>query len=86
MKVFNHCSGSQPDHWYQKNQYRTKLNLSFNAVSNAVNKLVELGILRQTENVRRSQVFAYEDRANAYPIQGFGLLNYRTNIKVINFK
>ena len=38
-----------------------ELNFSFNAVSNAVNKLVELDILRQTENVRRSRVFAYED-------------------------
>ena len=39
----------------------TALELSFNTVSNAVNKLVELGILRQTENVRRSRVFAYEE-------------------------
>jgi DNA-binding Lrp family transcriptional regulator len=39
----------------------TELKLSFNAVSNAVNNLVELGILRQTENVRRSRVFAYEE-------------------------
>ncbi|UWG97968.1 Fic family protein [Dehalobacter sp. DCM] len=38
-----------------------ELNLSFNAVSNAVNKLIELGILKQTENVRRSRVFAYEE-------------------------
>jgi len=39
----------------------TKLNLSFNAVSNTVKRLVEMGILKQTENVRRSRVFAYED-------------------------
>lgn len=38
-----------------------ELKLSFNAVSNAVNKLAELGILKQTENVRRSRVFAYEE-------------------------
>jgi Fic family protein len=38
-----------------------ELDLSFNAISNAVNKLLDLGILRQTENVRRSRVFAYED-------------------------
>lgn len=37
------------------------LKLSFNAVSNAVNKFMELGILKQTENVRRSRVFAYEE-------------------------
>lgn len=37
------------------------LKLSFNAVSNAVKTLVELGILRQTENVRRSRLFAYEE-------------------------
>jgi len=38
-----------------------KLDLSFNAVSDAINKLVNLKILRKTENVRRSRVFAYED-------------------------
>jgi len=37
------------------------LMLSYNAVSNAVKNLVELGILRQTENVRRSRLFAYEE-------------------------
>jgi hypothetical protein len=36
-----------------------ELNLSYNTIANAVNKLVELGILKQTENVRRSRVFAY---------------------------
>ena len=39
----------------------TALNLSFNAVSNAVNNLLELGILIQTQNVRRGRVFAYEE-------------------------
>lgn len=39
----------------------TELKLSFNAVSNAVNNLVELGILRQAENVRRNRVFAYDE-------------------------
>jgi Fic family protein len=38
-----------------------ELNLSFNTISNAVHKLVELGILKQKENIRRSRVFAYED-------------------------
>ena len=38
-----------------------ELNLSFNAVSNAIRKLVELSILIQTEDVRRSRVFAYEE-------------------------
>ena len=38
-----------------------ELGLSFNAVSNAVNKLMELSILKQTENVRRNRVFAYEE-------------------------
>lgn len=38
-----------------------ELKVSFNAASNAINKLVSLGILRQTENVRRSRVFAYEE-------------------------
>jgi len=39
----------------------SELELSFNAVSNAVNKLIELGILKQTENIQRNRVFAYED-------------------------
>lgn len=38
-----------------------ELKLSFNAVSNAINNLVEYGVLRQTENVRRSRCFAYEE-------------------------
>lgn len=38
-----------------------ELELSFNAVSNAVNKLVELSILKQTESAQRNRVFAYED-------------------------
>ena len=38
-----------------------ELKISFNAVSNAVNTLVDLKILRQTENIRRNRVFAYED-------------------------
>jgi len=58
MKVFNYLEVS-PIIDIKKTSI--ELSLSFNAVSNAVNKLVELGILRQTENVRRSRVFAYED-------------------------
>ena len=38
-----------------------ELKISFNAASNAVNTLVDLEILRQTENIRRNRVFAYED-------------------------
>ena len=37
------------------------LNMSYNTTATAVTKLVELGILKQTENVRRNRVFAYED-------------------------
>lgn len=58
MKVFNYLEVS-PIIDIKKTSI--ELSLSFNAVSNAVNKLVELGILRQTENVLRSRVFAYED-------------------------
>lgn len=36
------------------------LNLSYNTVSNAVKKLVNLGILRETTNSARNRVFAYE--------------------------
>ncbi len=58
LKVFNYLEGS-PIIDIKKTSLA--LRLSFNAVSNAVNKLVKLGILRQTENVRRSRVFAYEE-------------------------
>lgn len=58
MKVFNYLESSPIIDIKKTNM---ALELSFNAVSNAVNRLVELGILRQTENVRRSRVFAYEE-------------------------
>lgn len=58
IKVFNYLEGS-PIIDIKKTS--ASLKLSFNAVSNAVNKLALLGILRQTENVRRSRVFAYEE-------------------------
>ncbi|MEQ8237371.1 MAG: Fic family protein [Syntrophomonadaceae bacterium] len=38
-----------------------ELGLSFNTVSKAVKTLMELGILKQTENVRRGRIFAYEE-------------------------
>jgi Fic family protein len=37
------------------------LGISYNAVATALKKLIDLGILRQTENVRRNRVFAYEE-------------------------
>jgi Uncharacterized conserved protein len=58
MKVFNYLEGSPI---IDIKKASVALELSFNAVSNAVNKLVESGILRQTENIRRSRVFAYEE-------------------------
>ena len=58
IKVFKHLESS-PIIDIKKTS--AALKLSFNAVSNAVNKLVELGILMQTENVRRNRVFAYEE-------------------------
>ena len=58
IKVFNYLERS-PIVDIKKTS--SELKISFNAVSNAVNTLVELGILKQTENVRRSRVFAYED-------------------------
>lgn len=58
IKVFNYIEGS-PIIDIKKTS--AALKISFNATSNAVNTLVSLGILSQTENVRRSRVFAYED-------------------------
>ncbi len=37
------------------------LGLTYNTIAKGVDKLVELGILRQTENVQRNRVFVYED-------------------------
>jgi len=37
------------------------LDISFNTASSAIKKLMSLGILKQTENVSRGRVFAYED-------------------------
>jgi len=42
------------------NKTRVAFNLSFNTVSNAINVLQDIGILRLTENIRRNRVFAYE--------------------------
>ena len=38
-----------------------ELNISYNTVSTAVKKLVELGILQETTNAARNRVFAYEE-------------------------
>jgi len=38
-----------------------ELEISYNAVSNAVNHLVEFGILSQTDSVKRNRVFSYEE-------------------------
>lgn len=37
------------------------LNLSFNAVSSAVNRLGSIGVLKQVENASRNRIFAYSD-------------------------
>ena len=38
-----------------------ELGISFNAAANAVSILVDLDILKQTENVQRNRVFVYEE-------------------------
>lgn len=43
------------------NKTSKELSLAFNTVANGVNRLVELGILKPTRNVRRGRIFAYED-------------------------
>lgn len=40
------------------------LGFSFGAVSNAVERLIQLGILKQTESAQRNRVFAYEEYLN----------------------
>lgn len=46
------------------NKASADLNITFNTTSRAINKLVELGILEQTENAQRNRVFAYKDYLN----------------------
>ncbi len=58
MKVFNYIESS-PIIDIKKTSGALKL--SFNAASAAVKKLVQMGILRQTENVRRNRIFVYEE-------------------------
>jgi len=38
-----------------------ELGISYNAVSNAVNHLMDSGILKQTDSAQRNRVFAYEN-------------------------
>lgn len=57
-KLFNYLEGSPI---IDISNTSKDLNLSFNATSNAVNTLVDLGILMKTEDVRRNRVFAYEE-------------------------
>ena len=40
------------------------LKLSYNTVSNAIKKLVQLGILKETTNNARNRIFSYEDYLN----------------------
>ncbi|CQR73834.1 hypothetical protein SpAn4DRAFT_0296 [Sporomusa ovata] len=42
----------------------TELGLAFNTVSKAVNNLMEIEILRQTQNASRNRCFAYEEYLN----------------------
>lgn len=39
----------------------SELNLAFNTTSNAVNRLVNIGVLIQTDNTNRNRTFAYKD-------------------------
>ena len=57
-KVFNYLGGCPIIDITKTSE---ELGLSFNAVSSAVKKLIQLGILKQTENVQRNRVFAYEE-------------------------
>lgn len=57
-KVFNYLEGSPI---IDIGKTSAELDLSFGAVSNAVNKLVGARILKQTENIQRNRTFAYEE-------------------------
>ena len=57
MAVYNYLE-SNPI--IEINKTADALNLSFNTISSAVNRLVNMGILVKTENKNRNRVFAYE--------------------------
>jgi Fic family protein len=58
MKVFNYLERSPIIDIKKTSE---ALGISFNAAANAVGILVNLNILKQTENVQRNRVFAYEE-------------------------
>lgn len=58
IKVFNYLEGSPIIDIKKTSE---EIGISFNTAANAVNKLVQLGILKQTENVQRNRVFAYDE-------------------------
>lgn len=58
IKVFNYLEKSPIIDIKKTSE---ELGISFNAAANAVSILVDLGILKQTENVQRNRVFAYEE-------------------------
>lgn len=60
-KVFSYLEGSPI---IDIGKTSRQLGISYNATAGAVNKLMELGILIQTENVLRNRVFAYEEYLN----------------------
>ena len=57
MKVFNYL---EKNPIVDISKTSEDLGISFNATANAVSILVDKGILKQTENVQRNRVFAYE--------------------------
>jgi len=58
MKIFNYLERSPI---IEIKKTSKELGISFNATANAVDILVNLDILKQTENVQRNRVFAYEE-------------------------
>lgn len=58
MKVFNYIEASPI---IDIGKTSEDLGLAYNTVASAVEKLIEEGILVQTENIARNRVFAYED-------------------------
>ncbi len=61
MQVFRHLEANP---MIDIGKTAKKLGLSFNTVSSAVNRLIDVGILVQTENTRRNRIFTYEDYLN----------------------
>jgi Fic family protein len=61
VSIFNYLEGSPI---IEIKKTSIELGIAYNTVSKGVDRLMELGILRQVENIQRNRVFVYEEYLN----------------------